>query len=330
MLYNKVTGGMKMNLKNQLRNQMIVLTILSFCIFLFFFFRINVYIYTDIFRIIYTIVAIGVMLIQWFFYFSKNKKIPAIQAWLEKFLAEHPDIQHLQSLSYATTYAQKRIFALVVYYFCLNIITIIFTYCICMRIIFDFSLSMIFLLFVVCVLIIVLLYAYIYVRIEKTYYQTYLYLDCKLYIQMTYHLCQIPIFQKAILNYNTLMNVSSALGRLGYPQDAYNFLLLWKQKVKRLPVLTKLYYYEHCIAHLSMMQDLEKFEDAYEKFQNLYQSYPRLHQRENVKNLILIVSLYNAYIHQQYEDILQLEKQLPSSCHTPQVDIILNWAHEKA
>ena len=96
-----------MNLKNKLRNQMIILTILSFFIFLFFFLRINVYTYTPIFRIIYTIVFISIILIQWIMYFSQNKKIPAIHDWLENFLAKHPDIQHLQSLSYATIYAQN-------------------------------------------------------------------------------------------------------------------------------------------------------------------------------------------------------------------------------
>ena len=117
-----------MNLKNKLRNQMIILTILSFFIYLFFFLRINVYTYTPIFRIIYTIVFISIILIQWIMYFSQNKKIPAIHDWLENFLAKHPDIQHLQSLSYATIYAQKRIFALLVYYFCLNIMAIVFSY----------------------------------------------------------------------------------------------------------------------------------------------------------------------------------------------------------
>ena len=200
-----------------------------------------------------------------------------------------------------------------------------------MRIIFDQPISMIFLLFIVCLLIIVFVYAYIYTHIEKTYYQSYLYHDYKLYIQMTYHLCCIPVFQKAILSYNTLMNVSSALGRLGYPQEAYDFLLIWKQNVKRLPALTKLYYYEHCIAHLAMLQDLEKFEDAYTKFQTLYQSHPRLHQRENIKTLTLIVSLYVAYIHNQPEEVLQLKKQILSSHNDlpPQIKTIFEWAENK-
>ena len=72
-----------MNLKNKLRNQMIILTILSFFIFLFFFLRINVYTYTPIFRIIYTIVFISIILIQWIMYFSQNKKIPTIHDWLK-------------------------------------------------------------------------------------------------------------------------------------------------------------------------------------------------------------------------------------------------------
>ncbi len=320
-----------MNLKNKLRNQMIILTILSFFIFLFFFLRINVYTYTPIFRIIYTIVFISIILIQWIMYFSQNKKIPAIHDWLENFLAKHPDIQHLQSLSYATKYAQKRIFALLVYYFCLNIMAIVFSYYIIMRILFNQPINMIFLLFIVCLLIIVFVYAYIYTHIEKTYYQSYLYHDYKLYIQMTYHLCCIPVFQKAILSYNTLMNVSSALGRLGYPQEAYDFLLIWKQNAKRLPALTKLYYYEHCIAHLAMLQDLEKFEDAYTKFQTLYQSHPRLHQRENIKTLTLIVSLYVAYIHNQPEEVLQLKKQILSSHNDlpPQIKTIFEWAENE-
>lgn len=75
-----------MNLKNKLRNQMIILTILSFFIFLFFFLRINVYTYTPIFRIIYTIVFISIILIQWIMYFSQNKKNTSY-SWLVRKLS---------------------------------------------------------------------------------------------------------------------------------------------------------------------------------------------------------------------------------------------------
>ena len=328
MLYNYLIGGMKMNLKNKFKIQMIILTLLSFLIFLYFFLQINVFIYTQIFQTFYAIIFICIILIQWSMYFSKNKKIPTINSWLANFLTNHSDIQHLQSLSYTTIYIQKRILTLLAYYFCLNIMIIIFSYYIFIRIILGYSLMSIFALFIFCLLVVLILYLYINIQIEKKYYQSYLNQDCQLYILMTYQILNVPIFQKAILNYTSLINISSALGRLNYPQEAYDFLIIWKQNAKKLPAIFKLFYYEHCIAHLAMLHDTEKFDVVYSKFQIFYQKHPRLHQREDVKNLVFLVSLYNAYLHQQYDVVLQLETQLPDSCHTPQVDIILNWAHK--
>ena len=75
-----------MNLKNKLRNQILIYTFLSFLVFLFFLLRINVYIYTSIIRTIYTISFIGIMMLYWRMYFSKNKTIMPINNWLEDFL----------------------------------------------------------------------------------------------------------------------------------------------------------------------------------------------------------------------------------------------------
>ncbi|UTY40721.1 hypothetical protein NMU03_08190 [Allocoprobacillus halotolerans] len=239
-----------MNLKNKLRNQILIYTFLSFLVFLFFLLRINVYIYTSIIRTIYTISFIGIMMLYWRMYFSKNKTIMPINNWLEDFLEKHPDIHHDQALSYATMYVQKRILALLIYYFCIATVTLGLEYHIFINILFHQSTNFPVILLFITITTLYFIFAFINVHLEKKYYYFYLYQDCQLYIQMTYHLCNVPIFQKAILNYTSHMNISSALGGLGYYQEAHDYLVIWHQNAKRILAITKLYYYEHCIAHL--------------------------------------------------------------------------------
>lgn len=331
MFYNNFIGGINMNIKNKVRNQLLILTLLSFVIFLFFFFQIDFYIYTYFLRICYTILYIAVTILYWRIYFCKNKNIIPIKEWLENFLEKHPDIHHDQALTITQTYVQKRIFILLIYYFCITTLALFFEYNFIMNIFTKQSIVFPFILCIILFLVLYLFFSYILINLETKEYQSYLNQDY-LYIQMTYYLCQVPVFQKALFNYNHFMNISAVLGRLGYHQEAYDFLMIWKQNAKRILALSKLYYYEHCIAHLAMMKKVDETNKTYQEFESFYQKKQRLHQNKQVKTLIYFINIYMAYIHDQKDTIIALEKEssIAPQNNPPQIESILKWAHEEA
>ena len=321
-----------MNLKNKLKNQMLIYTLLSFLVFLFFLLRINVYIYTSIMRTLYTILFIYIMILSWRTYFSKNKKTIPINDWLEDFLEKHPDIHHDQALSYANIYVQKRVFILLISNLCMTLESLFIGYFAIIQIIY-YELSFINLLILLFIILLptISLFVYLTTKLIKKYYQSYLYQNCQLYIQMTYHLCNVPVFQKAILNYTSLLNISSALGRLGYYQEAYDYLVIWHQNGKRLLAITKLYYYEHCIAHLSMMKRSDEVHEIYQQFQSFYQKKSRLQKNKQVQKLVTLINIYKAYADNQKDTVIELEKDYIKTTENcpPQIESIFKWAHEE-
>ena len=246
------------------------------------------------------------------FIFSKSKKTNALKEWFHSFIDMHKD-EFMPYVDEANKAVHK---------FTLMRVTILQIYIISMIMtLFSFFVELDFAYEITDILlvalqyyayIILLLFGFIFVnhRMHKKYYFRYLEPNNNnhVYLYMTYLLLQIRNVDKVYLNYNDLINTSASLTRLGYFNESFEFITLWKSQFKKMHPLFTFIYIEHCLFDFVMLKRDDDVVFAYQDYMTNLNKYKKYTKHKTIQYCTYFVDLLYAYHNKNYEHVIALSK----------------------
>ena len=299
--------------KQTLILEMIINTILSLFMLIIYCQNIlNNDIFFNLFYLGFPISLLCIILgIEWYSVLFQSKNSLPIRQYLEQLIQKHTqefEPYHQVAQNAFMKYATTKGITTIIYYFLLNVCLMAFIYFLFIK---DSPLLLTLLITYLFIFVIVLVRNIFCIYIlNKKYYFCYIEPQNQgfIYILMTYYLLQVNVSEEVLVPYFDLANISATLSRELYFEEGYEYIQLWKKNLKKFPPIYQFLYIEHCIAHLSMLDRHNEVELAYQDYLATQNKHSLLKKNKNVIKMTYCVSLSYAYSKQDWQTIIDLEK----------------------